>query len=387
MQGQDNAATVDRQPGLRSERGAGRLTRVIACPACGEVNAVFVCASCGAELAGELAAHDRVEAGGDQTASDGDQTASDQDQTWSDHDQTASDRDQRSADDDQHAADDDFASGGDASVYHRSVRARQRSAQDRHLVSGLRDETGVVRLETAEGRDRAAELRDRGAEGRDELARLHDLEEDTGSNLDDLLVRAQRDRYRAAADRAKAADDRRRAAGDREQAARERAEARGTQAEAATALTLATTDELTGTWARRSGLAAVSRELERAHRTGAKLVLAFVDVDGLKAVNDVHGHVAGDALLRLVSDTIRANVRPYDVLVRYGGDELLCAMPNLTAADARERFEKIVAGLRSVNTGHSVTFGLAEAESTDSLEELIVRADQALLDSRRASQS
>jgi len=97
--------------------------------------------------------------------------------------------------------------------------------------------------------------------------------------------------------------------------------------------------------------------------------------------------VAGDALLRLVSDTIRANVRPYDVLVRYGGDELLCAMPNLTAADARERFEKIVAGLRSVNTGHSVTFGLAEAESTDSLEELIVRADQALLDSRRASQS
>jgi len=364
------------------------LTRAIACPACGEVNAVLVCASCGAELAGEPPAHtrDRDEAGGDQTASDGDQTASDQDQTWSDHDQTASDRDQRSADDDQHAADDDFAAGGDASAYHRSVRARQRSAQDRHLVSGLRDETGAVRLETAEGRDRAAELRDRGAEGRDELARLHDLEEDTGTNLDDLLVRAQRDRYRAAADRAKAADDRRRAAGDREQAARERAGARWSQAEAANALTLATTDELTGAWARRSGLAAVSRELERAHRTGAKLVLAFVDVDGLKAVNDIQGHAAGDTLLRLVSDTIRANVRPYDVLVRYGGDELLCAMPNLSAADARERFEKIVAGLRSVNTGHSVTFGLAEAESTDSLEELIVRADEALLESRRASQ-
>src|SRR5438477_6229959 len=361
------------------------MATVLRCPACGEATRAPVCGSCGAEL--QMVAADQGARDQDRLVSERDQTASDQDQTWSDHDQTASDRDQRSADDDQHAADDDFASGGDASVYHRSVRARQRSAQDRHLVSGLRDETGVVRLETAEGRDRAAELRDRGAEGRDELARLHDLEEDTGSNLDDLLVRAQRDRYRAAADRAKAADDRRRAAGDREQAARERAEARGTQAEAATALTLATTDELTGTWARRSGLAAVSRELERAHRTGAKLVLAFVDVDGLKAVNDVHGHVAGDALLRLVSDTVRANVRPYDVLVRYGGDELLCAMPNLTAADARERFEKIVAGLRSVNTGHSVTFGLAEAESTDSLEELIVRADQALLDSRRASQS
>ncbi len=116
-------------------------------------------------------------------------------------------------------------------------------------------------------------------------------------------------------------------------------------------------------------------------------MLAFVDVDGLKAVNDVHGHVAGDALLRLVSDTIRANVRPYDVLLRYGGDELVCAMPNLTAGDARERFEKIEAGLKSVNTGHSITFGLAEAESTDSLEELVARADEALLESRRASQS
>jgi len=164
-------------------------------------------------------------------------------------------------------------------------------------------------------------------------------------------------------------------------------EARRSRAEAANALTLAATDELTGAWGRRSGLAAVSRELERAHRTGAKLALAFVDVDGLKAVNDIHGHAAGDALLRLVSDTIRANVRAYDVLVRYGGDELLCAMPNLTAAAAGERFEKIVAALGSVNTGHSVTFGLAEAESADSLEELIARADEALLESRRSSQS
>jgi diguanylate cyclase (GGDEF)-like protein len=344
------------------------------------VNAVLVCASCGAELAGEL---DHAAAGADQTALDGDQTTSDQDQTWSDHDQTASDRDQRSADEDQHAADDDFAAGGDSSAYHRGVRAREQSAQDRHLVSTMRDETAVTRVNTSDRRDRAAELRDRGAEGRDELARLHDLEDDTGASLEDALLRAQRDRYRAAADRAKAADDRRRAAADRAEAARERIEARRSQAEAANALTLATTDELTGAWARRAGLEAVSRELERARRTGANLVLAFVDVDGLKAVNDLHGHAAGDALLGLVSDTIRNNVRPYDVLVRYGGDELLCAMPDLTAADARERFEKITDALRTVNTRHSVTFGLAEAKPTDNLEELIVCADEALLESRR----
>jgi diguanylate cyclase (GGDEF)-like protein len=149
-------------------------------------------------------------------------------------------------------------------------------------------------------------------------------------------------------------------------------------------LTVATTDELTGAWTRRFGLAQVSHELERAHRVGAKLVVAFVDVDGLKDVNDSQGHLAGDALLRLLGETLRANLRGYDVLVRYGGDELLCAMPNLTAAEATSRFEKIAATLRAVNTGHSVTFGLADAEAADSLEDVIRRADEALLEARRS---
>ena len=84
----------------------------------------------------------------------------------------------------------------------------------------------------------------------------------------------------------------------------------------------ATTDELTGARTRTFGLEEIARELERAHRTGGTLVLAFVDVDGLKAGQRHEGHLAGDALLRLVGETIRANVRPYDLIVRYGGDEL-----------------------------------------------------------------
>ena len=63
--------------------------------------------------------------------------------------------------------------------------------------------------------------------------------------------------------------------------------------ESAGDLRFATTDELTGAWTRRFGLEEVSRELERAHRTGASLVLAFIDVDGLKQVNDSQGHLAG----------------------------------------------------------------------------------------------
>ena len=65
----------------------------------------------------------------------------------------------------------------------------------------------------------------------------------------------------------------------------------------------------------------MARELGRARRTGATLAVAFGDVDGLKRINDTQGHLAGDALLRLVGETLRANLRPYDVIVRYGGDE------------------------------------------------------------------
>ena len=79
----------------------------------------------------------------------------------------------------------------------------------------------------------------------------------------------------------------------------------------------------------------MSREIERARRTGSKLTIAFVDVDRLKELNDTAGHPAGDRLLHLVVVTLRANMRSYDVIVRYGGDEFLCAMPNLAEDGAR----------------------------------------------------
>jgi diguanylate cyclase (GGDEF)-like protein len=318
----------------------------------------------------------------DDTLSDGDQTASDRDQTWSDQDQSSSDSDQQSAVDDQLAADFDLASGGDARAHLRSALARERSRHDRALVAALREETGVARLRTAEERDQAAALRDRGAEGRDRLARLHDLEEDNKSPRHEILVRARRDRARAAADRAKAAEDRVRAADDRRDAAERRTQAALERAEFSEQLTAATRDELTGAWSRSFGLDEASRELERAHRTGTTLSFAFVDVDELKQLNDSQGHLAGDALLRVVGGALRANLRTYDVIVRYGGDEFICAMPDLQPADARIRLQRVASLLKADNPKHSITFGLAEAEPADSLRELIARADTDLLETR-----
>jgi diguanylate cyclase (GGDEF)-like protein len=344
--------------------------------------AEVTCPTCGGS---GFVAHVVVGGADDETLRDRDQTTGDQDQTWSDHDQTTSDRDQRSAEEDQHAADDDFAAGGDPVAHQRSTSARNRSRRDRAEVSKLRDASAEDRLQTAADRDQSAELRDLGAEARDRAAHLDEEQQhDVAVSREDMLLQAESDRARAAADRAKAAEDRFRAAADREEATTQRAAAERARIEAHHDLELAATDEVTGARARKFGLAELGREIERARRTGERLTLAFIDVDGLKEVNDTHGHPAGDQLLRLVVETVRANVRPYDVIVRYGGDEFLCAMPNLARPGAKRRLNKITATLTAANDGHSITFGLAEYEPATGIDEFISRADEDLLNARRS---
>jgi two-component system cell cycle response regulator len=127
----------------------------------------------------------------------------------------------------------------------------------------------------------------------------------------------------------------------------------------------------------------LERELERAHRTDGFLSLAFVDIDGLKAVNDDEGHLAGDALLQVTGQALRASLRAYDLIIRYGGDEFVCAMSNMDESVARQRFEQVTAKLAERHPGHTITYGLTEAERTDTVETLIKRADAELLSARR----
>src|SRR5438132_6245992 len=87
----------------------------------------------------------------------------------------------------------------------------------------------------------------------------------------------------------------------------------------------AATDDLTGALRRGTGLAMLQRELDRARRVrGRGTIVAFIDVDGLKRLNDTDGHSAGDQLLRDVVAAIRERVRSYDLVIRYGGDEFVC---------------------------------------------------------------
>jgi diguanylate cyclase (GGDEF)-like protein len=132
-------------------------------------------------------------------------------------------------------------------------------------------------------------------------------------------------------------------------------------------------------------MAQLQREIDRARRAGAKLVVTFVDVDGLKQVNDSKGHLAGDALLLAVADSLQACLRSYDLIMRFGGDEFVCAMPNADIDKVRQRFSDVSNALAGGPCCGSITVGFAELREHDSPEDLIGRADIDLLARREPS--
>jgi diguanylate cyclase (GGDEF)-like protein len=140
-----------------------------------------------------------------------------------------------------------------------------------------------------------------------------------------------------------------------------------------------------GTWQREAAL-----EITRAFRSRTPLAVAIADLDHFKAVNDTHGHLAGDQVLRAVADLVKAQMRAYDVAGRFGGEEFVVLLPHTRASQARQIAERIreqisqlaipldgpasVAPLRI-----TISVGVAVADQTDrSLDELLAAADHAL---------
>ncbi|HEY8842401.1 MAG TPA: GGDEF domain-containing protein [Gaiellaceae bacterium] len=131
-------------------------------------------------------------------------------------------------------------------------------------------------------------------------------------------------------------------------------------------------------------MADLDLEIDRARRTTGLLVVAYIDVVGLKAVNDAHGHAAGDELLQTAVRAIRAHLRSYDLVVRLGGDEFLCVLSGTTIEEARERFDAVIAGLAAdADRQCEIKVGFAVLEPMDSAAELIRRADAELLPDRK----
>ncbi|MFI5259644.1 MAG: GGDEF domain-containing protein [Candidatus Limnocylindrales bacterium] len=141
-------------------------------------------------------------------------------------------------------------------------------------------------------------------------------------------------------------------------------------------------DDLTGAFRRETGKLALRHEIDRARRADGRFIVAFVDVDGMKSVNDRDGHAAGDHVLQTLVWTMRSNLRSFDPVVRYGGDEFVCGIGGVDVRDVERRFEAIGQALQD-EVGVGISVGLAGLEPDDTLERITARADAALLNAKR----
>ena len=158
---------------------------------------------------------------------------------------------------------------------------------------------------------------------------------------------------------------------------------------------LATRDELTGVHNRRQFLVLADREWARCRRYDMPAAMLMIDVDHFKGVNDTHGHLAGDLLLREIARAAGDTLRQPDLLGRFGGEEFVVFLPHadpLGALDAAERVRERVAKLslewkgRVVRT--TVSVGVATLDfAHDSLAALIHDADLALYAAKDAGRN
>jgi diguanylate cyclase len=319
---------------------------------------------------------DQAGADADQTASDHDQAASDQDEADAASDEGAAERYQASADRHRTAATD----GADLEAYEALLLAREESAASRLLTQVDRTRTARLRAETADERDASGAARDETAQLRSvrEEARERPVsasEAPLAERLRDSRARSDAARARGSAARARATAGGDRAAQEQVEAARERARLEGE-------LLSAHLDDLTGAFRREIGRLQLSREIDRARRADGRFVIVFVDVDGLKRVNDQDGHAAGDNVLRVLVWTLRSNLRSFDPIVRYGGDEFVCGIGGVDHDVVARRFDVIDRSVQS-DVGVGISVGLAGLEPDETLDQLISRADAHLLTAKK----
>lgn len=150
-------------------------------------------------------------------------------------------------------------------------------------------------------------------------------------------------------------------------------------------------DPLTGLYNRRYLDEVLPRELARSKRAGNHLAVIMVDLDHFKKVNDQYGHAAGDEVLKAMAGLMIKDVRESDLVCRYGGEEFVAIMPNMSADQALDRIESwrqtaegmsVVCGDRNVTV--TLSAGIAAfPEHADSVDLLLACADEMLYQSKR----
>jgi len=153
---------------------------------------------------------------------------------------------------------------------------------------------------------------------------------------------------------------------------------------------LALMDELTELYNRRGFLALAERQLKPARRAGRSVLLFFIDVDGMKEINDVFGHAEGDAALKCTAEALETTFRDSDVIARFGGDEfaaLAIEASGQNEATIRDRLTEYLksASRKDSSCEFSVSLGTARFDpwNPTSIRELIAEADRAMYEQKR----
>jgi diguanylate cyclase (GGDEF)-like protein len=157
---------------------------------------------------------------------------------------------------------------------------------------------------------------------------------------------------------------------------------------------LAASDPLTGALSRRAILPLIERSLRRSIRTGVPASVAMIDLDWFKSINDRFGHLAGDQVLRRVVERIRDCSRETDVIGRYGGEEFILLLPGADPHAGARLVERVRGAISTAEWSDigpdlevSVSCGIASIRPTDTLDDLLARADQALYEAKRGGRN
>ncbi|HEY8329390.1 MAG TPA: diguanylate cyclase [Rhodanobacter sp.] len=155
---------------------------------------------------------------------------------------------------------------------------------------------------------------------------------------------------------------------------------------------LASTDGLTGVYNRRRFLELAGLERERAQ--GGSACIALFDLDRFKLINDAHGHLAGDAVIRGVIEVIRQHCHQGDLVGRYGGEEFVLCLPDTSLPLAQDIAERICTALAATTVSHdgrsipvTASIGVAALRPGESIEQWLSRADKALYEAKRAGRN
>lgn len=146
-------------------------------------------------------------------------------------------------------------------------------------------------------------------------------------------------------------------------------------------------DHLTGVWNRNGMILHLQQEHERMARSGEPCCVCMMDIDFFKQVNDTHGHCVGDVVLHSASQFVKAQLRKYDSIFRFGGEEFLICLPGIAEEDAMLTLDRLRAALANFPIAiegkaplHiTASFGLASMTFDESVEDAIQKADHALL--------